>query len=73
MVEVRRRGVPTAVICSTPFQRLGRNQAKVFGYAELPLVMIPHPLGGLTMDEVRARAEHALPEVIRLARERLDE
>jgi len=73
MVEVRRRGVATAVICSDPFQRLGRNQAKVFGLPELPLVMIPHPLGGITMDQVRARADHALPELVRLAREVLDD
>ena len=73
MVEVRRRGVPTAVICSDPFERLGRTQAKVFGVPELPLVMIPHPLGGIPMDEVRARADRALPELVRLARECLDE
>lgn len=30
----------------------------------LPLVVIPHPLAGLKPDEVRARAEAALGDVI---------
>lgn len=30
----------------------------------LPLVVIPHPLAGLKPDEVRARAEAALADVI---------
>ena len=71
MVELRKRGLITAVICSTPFEKLGRAQARVLGVPDLPLVMIPHPLGGLEMDDVRARADQAMPGVIALLRERM--
>ncbi len=30
----------------------------------LPLVVIPHPLGGLRPEEVRARADGAIEEVV---------
>jgi hypothetical protein len=71
MAELRKRGLITAVICSTPFEKLGRAQARVLGVPDLPLVMIPHPLGGLEMDDVRARADQAMPGVIALLRERM--
>jgi hypothetical protein len=66
MAELRKRGLRTGVICSTPFEKLGQAQAKVFGAPDLPLVMIQHPLGGIQFDEVRARAQQALPKVIAL-------
>jgi len=71
MAELHRRGLTTAVICSTPFEKLGRTQARIFGVPELPLVMIMHPLGGLSEDDVRTRAEQALPAVLDLLRARI--
>lgn len=69
MAELRRRGLTTAVICSTPFEKLGRAQARVFGVPDLPLVMIQHPLGGIGMEDVRARAQQASTSVVDLLRE----
>ncbi|MDB5924858.1 MAG: hypothetical protein JWN13_3794 [Betaproteobacteria bacterium] len=71
MAELRKRGLTTAVICSTPFEKLGRAQARIFGVPELPLVMISHPLGGIAMDNVRERAAQAIPVVLELLRERV--
>ena len=71
MCELRKRGLVTAVIVSEPFLMLGKTQARVFGVPDLPLLLIPHPLGGLAVDEVRGRAEHAIPQVLQLIRERL--
>ena len=69
MANLRKRGLTTAVICSGPFLKLGQTQARVFGVPDLPLLLIPHPLGGLAIDEVRARAEHALPQFVKLVKE----
>ena len=69
MAELRKRGLIAAVICSTPFEKLGRAQARVLGVPDLPLVMIDHPLGGLAMDRVRGRAAQAAPAVLSLLRE----
>ncbi len=64
MSELAKRGLAAAVICSEPFRTLGRNQARVFGEPELPLLMIPHPLGGLSLEQVEGRALVAIPQVV---------
>ena len=66
MSELRKRGLTTAVICSEPFLKLGKNQARVFGVPDLPLLLIPHPLGGLSLEQVEGRAQHAIPQIVEL-------
>ena len=70
MIEVRRRGIPSVVICSEPFVQLGRTQAKVLGVPDLPLIVIKHPLGGLALLDVKARADAALAQLLDVLRER---
>jgi hypothetical protein len=70
MAELRKRGLLTVVICSVPFLHLGKAQARVFGVPDLPLIVIPHPLGGLVLPDVEARAAHVLPQLVDLLRER---
>ena len=69
MSELRKRGLVTAVICSDPFMKLGKTQAKVFGVPDLPLVQIPHPLGGLSLEQVEGRALVATPQILKLIQE----
>jgi hypothetical protein len=68
MAQLRKRGLVTAVIYSGPFRKLGETQARIFGVPELPLIEIPHPLGGVSIDEVRERAEVAVPVFVDLIR-----
>jgi hypothetical protein len=70
MAQLRKRGLIAAVVCSDSFMKLGTAQAKVFGVPDLPLIRIPHPLGGLPMDKVRERAEIALPQLIKVILEK---
>jgi hypothetical protein len=70
MIEVRRRGIPSVVICSEPFVQLGRTQSKVLGVPDLPLIVIKHPLGGLVLDDVKVRADTALSQLLQVLRER---
>ena len=70
MAQLTKRGVIAAVVCSDTFMKLGTAQAKVFGVPDLPLLQIQHPLGGLDMDKVIERAAVALPQLIRLVREK---
>ena len=66
MAELRRRGLVTAVVCSGPFIKLGRTQAKDFGVPDLPLLEIQHPLGGLGLDDVKGRANAAVEQFLKL-------
>jgi hypothetical protein len=71
MAELRKHGLITAVVCSNVFVKLGQTQAKIFGVPDLPLLIIPHPLGGLDLQSVKERAEVAAPQFIKLIREHL--
>jgi len=70
MAQLTKRGLIAAVVCSDNFMKLGAAQAKVFGVPDLPLLKIKHPLGGLGMDEVRERASVALPQLMKVVKER---
>ena len=69
MAQLTKRGLIAAVVCSDSFMKLGTAQAKVFGVPDLPLLRIPHPLGGLNMDKVRARAAVAVPQLLKVVKE----
>lgn len=64
MIELKRRGLTTAVIHSTPFKAMARANARALGAPELDLIEIPHPLGGISPQEVAARVEVALPQLL---------
>lgn len=51
-------------VCTDHFLRLGEAQRRTLGMTELPLAATPHPLGGLKPDQVRARAEALLEQVV---------
>ena len=71
MAELRKRGLVTAVIYSGPFLKLGKAQARTFGVPELPLLEITHPLGGISLDDVKARAGQAAPKFVELVKQNL--
>ena len=70
MAQLTKRGLIAAVVCSDTFMKLATAQAKVFGVPDLPLLQISHPLGGLSMDKVRERAAVALPQLLRMVKEK---
>jgi hypothetical protein len=62
---LERRGVPTAVMGTFEFEQLARLEAKNRGIADLPLALVPHPLGGIREDEVVRKADLALESVLK--------
>ena len=59
-------GVPAAPITTSQFENMGRASAAAQGMPDYPFVVIDHPIGRLEDDELRRRAEAALPAVIKL-------
>ena len=72
MSELRKRGLVTAVICSAPFMKLGQAQARTFGVPDLPLLEIPHPLGGLDLESVKGRVGIAVPQIVAMMKKLLE-
>jgi hypothetical protein len=65
-IAFERRGIPAAVICTEPFQRMGRATAAVAGLPDYAFLLVPHPMGRLRPEELRVRAEETLPAVVAL-------
>jgi hypothetical protein len=65
-IELERRGVPTAVICTDQFIASAKAQAVICGNPDYPFVVVPHPIGSLTPAELRERAKTAAPQVIEI-------
>ena len=63
---LEQRGIPTVVMGTYEFEQLVKLESKNRGLADLPLALIPHPLGGIREDEVMKKAELVV-EVVRKA------
>lgn len=58
--------MPAAVICTDAFRAPADAMAELQGAPGYRYVTTPHPVAILTPDEVRARAESVLSEVVSL-------
>ena len=63
---LEQHGIPTVVMGTFEFEQLARLESKNRGLQDLPLALIPHPLGGIREDEVVKKAELAV-EIVRKA------
>ena len=63
-LTLEQRGVPTAVICTEPFVTSADAMAALGGVPDYPYVVVPHPLGSRTMEQLRDLAAEAAPDVL---------
>ena len=61
---MEKAGTPTVTVCTDQFQFLARIAAENSGMPGLPLVIIPHPLGGLGEGEVNEKADTIIEELL---------
>ena len=54
------------VVATSSFAALAQQVAVTYGLPTARLAVVEHPLGGISDDEVRARAEGAVEEVLAL-------
>src|SRR5262245_36401135 len=64
MVELERRGVPTAAYTAQIFDDDAHWSAKTFGLPELPIVLVPQPFTNRTPAAIRRMVDDSLPRVI---------
>jgi hypothetical protein len=62
---LEQHGIPTVVMGTKEFESLATLEARNRGLAELPLALIPHPLGGIHEEEVVKKADLAIDAVVR--------
>jgi hypothetical protein len=57
-------GIPTVAIATEEFRTAARAQAAALGRADFDAVYVRHPIQDQTPDEIVARADAALDEVV---------
>jgi hypothetical protein len=67
-VELEKRRTPTISVCTSEFLALGRVEAEALNMPYLAILEIPHPLGGLKIEAVRAKADGAIDELMALVK-----
>ena len=58
--------MPAAVICTDQFVTSAKAQAAICGNPDYPFVVVAHPIGSLTAEELRDRARHAVSQVLEI-------
>ena len=61
---LEQHGIPTVVMGTKEFETLATLEARNRGLADLPLALIPHPLGGIHEEEVVKKAELVIEVVV---------
>jgi len=61
---LEQHGIPTVVMGTEEFETLATLEARNRGLADLPLALIPHPLGGIREEEVVRKAELVIEVVV---------
>lgn len=63
-IEFERLGIPTLTLVTSSFVRLAQVTSQGMGMPDQALVVIPHPMGGIPSDVVRAKISNAFPEIV---------
>jgi hypothetical protein len=61
---LEQHGIPTVVMGTLEFEQLARLESRNRGLEDLPLALIPHPLGGIREEEVVKKADLAVEVVV---------
>ncbi len=53
------------MVCTEAFLSLSRAEAQSLGMADLPQIVLPHPLGTLSAEAIEAIADAAVEQAVR--------
>jgi hypothetical protein len=64
MVELERRGIPTAAVATEPFVDEALEQARLLGMPDYRMIYVPHPVQLLSLEELHEYADRAFEEIV---------
>lgn len=59
-------GKRAVVLCTKPFEVTARTIARVLGLPAFPFLIVDHPIGSCTLPELKARAEVAYAQALKI-------
>ena len=57
-------GLPSVTICTDIFEITARSMAQMWGAPTYPIVLTQHPIAELNREQLRARAEEMMEEMV---------
>jgi hypothetical protein len=63
-VEFERQGLSSVLVVTEAFQDVARFQAAALGHRDLKHIVVPHPIGGRPVTEVREIGRTVVTELI---------
>ena len=63
-LHVEKAGIPAVTICTDIFAETSRAMASMWGAPDYPILFTPHPINHLTREQLRARAEAMLEQIV---------
>jgi hypothetical protein len=63
-ISFEQLGKRAVVLCTKPFEVTARNIARMLGLPDYPFVMVEHPIGSRTLDEIKVLAEAAYDQAL---------
>jgi hypothetical protein len=67
--KLEKEGIPTLTIATTAFIDLARASTAVTGVPDMSFLVVEHPMGGISKEEIRAKADAVFPEILNMAPE----
>lgn len=65
-ITFEQMGKRAVVLCTEPFIVTAKNIARVMGLPDYPFVVLEHPIGSCTADEIHLKAEQAADQAERI-------
>tara|TARA_B100000949_G_C14021032_1_gene341292 strand:+ start:71 stop:319 length:249 start_codon:yes stop_codon:yes gene_type:complete len=63
-IHVEKAGTPSVTICTDAFVQTSRAMASAWGTPDYPVVFTRHPVGLLARDQLKARGEEMIDEIV---------
>ncbi len=60
-------GIPTVTIATNAFHSLARSTMESIGLPDMAFVEVPHPMGMVSLEDIRAKADQSFPEILKKA------
>jgi hypothetical protein len=68
-ILLEKAGIPAVSIVTAPFRVTGEEMAKTWGIPEYRFLDMPHPIANLSEEELNARADDLVEQVVALFKE----
>ena len=63
-IHAEKAGLPSVTICTDIFEITARSMAQMWGAPTYPIVLTQHPIAELNREQLRARAEEMMEEMV---------